>query len=159
MLDQIDAAQADTEGSRHLLCRPFFKTVQVKNLELFRINLALHSFQPRGQQVFLPLLLPEKGKMKHHSIRAPAITIKLNEIPVRSPAPAKPWGFGILSPFRRVLVGAFLLGVGTAGARADVVIDWNIAMTDYATPRSPVPLGPLAELQAPVVVSVPHVPA
>src|SRR5205809_3467265 len=30
-------------------------------------------------------------------------------------------------------------------SRADVVIDWNVAMTDYATPRSPAPLGPPAE--------------
>ena len=81
--------------------------------------------------------------MIHHGIH---ITIKLNEIPVPSPARAKP--LGILSPFRDMLVGAFFLGVATAGARADVVIDWNIAMTDYATPRSPVPLGPLAETRA-----------
>ena len=67
---------------------------------------------------------------------------------MRSPARAKPWRWGILPPFRRVLVGAFFLGLATAGARANVVIDWNIAMTDYATPRSPVPLGPLAETRA-----------
>src|SRR5437899_25450 len=44
-----------------------------------------------------------------------------------------------------VLVGAFLLAVATGGTRADVVIDWNVAMTDYVTPRSPAPLGPPAE--------------
>src|SRR5437870_1969664 len=86
--------------------------------------------------------------MTHHSIHALVITIKLNEFPVRSPARAKPWRLGILSPFRHLLVGAFFLGVATAAARADVVMDWNIAMTDYATPRSPAPLGPLAETRA-----------
>ena len=87
--------------------------------------------------------------MIHQSLHAPAITIKLNEIPVRSPARAKPWRWGIPSPFRRVLVGAFFLGAATAGARADVVIDWNIAMTDYATPRDAVgALAPYVETRA-----------
>ena len=86
--------------------------------------------------------------MTHKSIIERDIIANHNEIPARSQARqarAKPWRSGILSPFRRVLVGAFLLGVATGGTRADVVIDWNVAMTDYVTPRSPAPLGPPAE--------------
>src|SRR6266516_2758449 len=87
----------------------------------------------------------KKGNMTQKSTIDRAITTNQNEIPVRSQARAKPWGSAILSPFRRVLIGAFLLAVATGGTRADVVIDWNVAMTDYATPRSPAPLGPPAE--------------
>src|SRR5438046_2035290 len=94
-----------------------------------------HQVVPRGK----------KGNMTQKSTIDRAITTNQNEIPVRSQARAKPWGSAILSPFRRVLIGAFLLAVATGGTRADVVIDWNVAMTDYATPRSPAPLGPPAE--------------
>ena len=82
--------------------------------------------------------------MTHKAIFERAIATNHNEIPVRSQARAKRWGSGILSPFRRLLVGAFLLWVATGAARADVVIDWNVAMTDYVTPRSP-GLDPLVE--------------
>ena len=87
----------------------------------------------------------QKGNMTHKSIIERDITTNQNVIPLRSQPRAKPWGSGILSPFRRVLVGAFLLGVATGGTRADVVIDWNVAMTDYVTPRSPATLGPPAK--------------
>ena len=93
-----------------------------------------HQVVPRGK----------KGNMTQKSTIDRAITTNQNEIPVRSQARAKRWGSGILSPFRRVLVGAFLLWVATGAARADVVIDWNVAMTDYVTPRSP-GLDPLVE--------------
>lgn len=46
---------------------------------------------------------------------------------------------------RPVLVGVFVLGAATRGASADVVIEWNTAMTAYATPLSPVPLAPFVE--------------
>jgi hypothetical protein len=45
---------------------------------------------------------------------------------------------------RPALVGVLLLGAAR-GALADVVIDWNSAMTAYATPLSPVPLAPFVE--------------
>ncbi|HAB16161.1 MAG TPA: vanadium-dependent haloperoxidase [Verrucomicrobiota bacterium] len=44
---------------------------------------------------------------------------------------------------RLVIILTIALVVGSA--RADVVIDWNVAMADYAAPRSPVPLAPFVE--------------
>ena len=70
--------------------------------------------------------------MTHKSIIERAITTNQNEIPVRSQAREKPWESRIVSPLRRVLVGAFFLWVATGGTRADVVTDWNAAMTAYA---------------------------
>lgn len=50
-----------------------------------------------------------------------------------------------LSAFRCLVTGACLLSAVRFTARADIVTDWNQAMTDYATPLSPVPLGPFQE--------------
>ena len=74
----------------------------------------------------------KKGNMTHKNIIERAITTNHNEIPVRSQAREKPWKSGIASPLRRVLVGAFFLWVAAGGTRADVVTDWNVAMTAYA---------------------------
>ena len=57
-------------------------------------------------------------------------------------ARTKPGPLPLRPLFTPLLIGLFLL-TGAAGvARADVVIDWNIAMTDYATPRD-LPVGAL----------------
>ena len=72
--------------------------------------------------------------MTHKSIIERALTTNHNEIPVRSQAREKPWKSGIPSPLRRALVGTLFLWVATCGTRADVVTDWNVAMTAYATP-------------------------
>ncbi|HUJ42664.1 MAG TPA: vanadium-dependent haloperoxidase [Opitutaceae bacterium] len=53
----------------------------------------------------------------------------------------------VSSPLRRLLAGTLLLGAVACGAFADVVTDWNVAMTDYATPRSPAPLPPFSEVR------------
>ena len=70
--------------------------------------------------------------MTHKSIIERPITINPNQIPMRSQAREKPWEPGIASRSRGVLVGAFFLWVATGGTRADVVTDWNTAMTAYA---------------------------
>src|SRR5437667_12066247 len=72
--------------------------------------------------------------MTHKSIIERAFTTNQNEIPVRSRARQKPWESGIVSPLRHVLVGTLFLWVATGGTRADVVTDWNAAMTAYAAP-------------------------
>jgi hypothetical protein len=48
-----------------------------------------------------------------------------------------------------LMVGAFLLGGAVMGTRADVVLEWNQAMTDYAAPLSGMgALGPNVETRA-----------
>jgi hypothetical protein len=40
VLGQIKATDANSQRAGRLLCRPLFKTVNIENLELFRIDLA-----------------------------------------------------------------------------------------------------------------------
>ncbi|HUG09770.1 MAG TPA: hypothetical protein VMM36_02095, partial [Opitutaceae bacterium] len=51
----------------------------------------------------------------------------------------------ISSLVRPAAAGVLMLSVATCGALADVVTDWNTAMTNYVTPLSPVPLAPFVE--------------
>ncbi len=51
----------------------------------------------------------------------------------------------VSSLLRPLAVGAFLFGAALRSVFADVVTDWNVAMTDYVTPLPPGALPPFAE--------------
>src|SRR6266508_4742001 len=64
MLGQIDPADTDSEEPRYLLRGPLLEHIQIEQLVLLRIDLALDPFDGDVHEVLLPFLVPERGWVK-----------------------------------------------------------------------------------------------